>query len=628
MNGKSTGSVGVIFFILLFFAPENARSANPVVSLFGPETNEGGLVGVSAQGLVGVLLDEIPQHDRDRIARQLTRQSVAFWISRARDQMRLMNFRLAFRQSFYSLPRKQLPLPPEKVWRIKLTSKPYRKQIGRHDFVLIRYQFNSVVVAPKRSPGDSEPRLRLVGGRWAEAFVLPVDPELLFQRTRFACVNESEFPPSSVDSEEMASFYDQTCDVQSELSNRACHQTELPAGSCENALKAKVGVSKTLLVFVRLPWNRRVAHQYSVGVVTNPNGPDLQVFKDEFRANRLIYRYIDQKSCTITEKCVGGTGWRRLLQFSTADENTGTKDLDIGHVDYFLEGRENPLQAHHVFEYSACHNHYHFTHYGQFSFGDAIVSKRGFCLQSTNRVANRITSPLSHDYGDCRHQGVAPGWVDEYKAGLECQWIDVTEIDTSRNPVTRNLTFISNPDGFLCEGEYLKDETGNQIWERTNFKTTRGEPVDRPQCSFFPNWFSNNTDFYSVTLPVSGEGYLTTACAHGEIGPLRNCGFEYQGVSSCNAGTVVKETCSSPKEPQVVRICEGSVRLNSGTACKTEDALANVIVDAGETKFSFKCPTAKDSTEPGGLYSSYKGALSFSNTSPEKIVCISKHMAE
>jgi hypothetical protein len=81
---------------------------------------------------------------------------------------------------------------------------------------------------------------------------------------------------------------------------------------------------------------------------------------------------------------VGGSGWRRLLQFSSVNWNTGKVTLDIGAVDYLLSGEGGgDLAKHNIYELSECHGHYHFMHYGSFTFGDENVttsSKRGFCL--------------------------------------------------------------------------------------------------------------------------------------------------------------------------------------------------------------------------------------------------------
>src|SRR5262249_34708811 len=158
-------------------------------------------------------------------------------------------------------------------------------------------------------------------------------------------------------------------------------------------------------------------------------GADMQVVEREFRENRIIYRYIEPNACEVQEKCVSGTGWRRLLQFSTTDENIGNRTLDIGAVDYYLSGSQTLNDKYHIFEYSSCHQHYHFTHYGEFALGtnghnEATTSKRGFCLQATDRFSNHEQSPLHNPYGGCDYQGVEVGWVDQYKAGLPCQWID------------------------------------------------------------------------------------------------------------------------------------------------------------------------------------------------------------
>ena len=115
------------------------------------------------------------------------------------------------------------------------------------------------------------------------------------------------------------------------------------------------------------------------------------------------------------------------------------------------------------FEYSECHHHFHFTHYGDFYYADeALTAKMGFCLVSTERTSNnelQFHSILPYD--SCTFQGVAVGWADQYKIGPECQWVDVTHIDTTRRPVTELLSFSSNPDGFLCEGESSTRQSGS-----------------------------------------------------------------------------------------------------------------------------------------------------------------------
>ncbi len=594
----------------------------------------GALITVSMPSTVGVLLDEIPADDRDRVAAAILAKPTDFWVTRADQQIKLTAYHLVFRAVFYPDGfRQQLPLPPESQWQITFaagdagdddggTAEPYRMTTtDGHDLVMVDYTLQTTVLTDQDSPGVSEPSLLGIGGIWNEPFTLPLDPEQLLQRTGYACMDEAEFPPNSVDSEETDSFYDWTCDVEPQLSANGCHYSALPQVSCLDALAANVGSISTQATFERVAWDPAVADQVRVGPITNDAGADLQIIQEEFQTHRVTYRYIPPDSCTLVEQCVGAPGWRRVLQFSTADKNTGTETVDIGAVTYFSEdggeaGATEP-ETHNAFEWSACHHHWHFTHYGEFDYGDGGAPgnhKRGFCLQSTTRALNIETSPTHNPYGDCSYQGIESGWGDEYKIGLDCQWIDVTNMDTSQAPFTSALQFTSNPDGFLCEGTPVLDDAGEQVWEPTQFKTEAGAVVDRPKCDFFPPWASNNHDQYDVTVPTSGNGYVTTPCALGEIGPVRNCGFTLQSnVLSCTPGAASTLKCSVPAgaRPQTVRVCESSIALDSGTACKFNESLGNGVVEAAadggvETvSIPFTCPAARDVLEVGGKYSVY-----------------------
>src|SRR5207237_9727274 len=95
------------------------------------------------------------------------------------------------------------------------------------------YQMSSVLLTDFASPGSSEPNLTKIGGVWDEPFVLPVDPEMLLQRTGFTCMDEEDFPFPSVDSEETDSFYDQDCDIEPTLTSVGqCHETRFVSQSC------------------------------------------------------------------------------------------------------------------------------------------------------------------------------------------------------------------------------------------------------------------------------------------------------------------------------------------------------------------------------------------------------------
>ena len=588
----------------------------------------GALTQATLTSTVGVLLDEFPAADRDAIAAKLVAKPDSFWTDRARRQAKLTGFRLVFRVNYYTEPKDALPIAPEENWQITRTSTPVRKTVNGHDLVVADYRLEATIVSDADSVGVSEPALATVGGTWDEPFTLPLDPELVFQRTRFACLNEGEFPQHSVDSEEVDSMFDDHCDVELSLSLTGCHQTELAPQSCVDTIDAKVGRVDAVLHFERLAYDRAVADAARIGEITTTTGADLTGIPAQFDTQRVIYRYIEPTSCTLEEQCVGGPGWRRLLQFTGSDKNVGAMPLDIGAIDYFMDGSvASQLIAHNVYEFSQCHGHYHFMHYGTFAFGDDphTNSKRGFCLQATNRFTNNEYGTLTNPYADCSNQGIGPGWGDEYRAGLECQWLDVTTVDTSGGAVTKDLTFTTNPDGFLCEGTLVTDAAGALVFDPTSFKTATGAAVDRPECDFTTAYADNNTDTTPATVPPPGEGYVTQPCTANQLGPLRNCALAKAPTPAltCNPGATSHLRCTVPagSAAQVVRACDFSAALNTGIPCTFQEALGNDLVVPGTaTSIAFRCPAAKDATEPGGKLSLYQGPA-FNDDAAAAVTC-------
>lgn len=590
-------------------------------------TDPGSLLDVEMQSQVGVLLDEVPASMRSRVAADLLAKPASFWIARAKRQIRLATYRLVFREFFYGPAKKQLPLPPESVWQVALVGNARRVVDANHDTVVVDYRLDTTILSDAASPAISEPKLAKIGGTWNEPFTFPIDPELLFQRTGYACMDEEDFPFNSVESEEVDTFYDQDCTVEHELSSQGCHQTVMPDQSCKQALIEHVGKIDTSMKFTRLAWDATLANSVRAGVTTSTEGADMQVYLPDFTQYRVEYKYFEPGSCELQEQCIGAPGWRRVLQFNSSDENTGNATLDIGAIDYYLTGEQTLNDLYNIFELHECHAHYHFTHYGAFSYaaqGAATTHKQGFCLQSTDRVANHELSPLHNPYGGCDYQGVSVGWVDQYKIGLPCQWVDVTDVDTSQGPVTAALSFESNPDGFLCEGTPVLDGDGNPVFEPTEFTNDDNETVYRPMCEFSQGWDSNNEHSYDATVPSPGESFVTLACDRGQVGPLRNCGFaKKKDRITCAAGAPAVLHCELPNggQPQVVRLCERSDALGTGLACRYEHAVANASVEAGAgLDIAITCPAARSATEPGGAVSLYVAPV-YDGDASAKVTC-------
>lgn len=575
----------------------------------------GALVSVSMTSSVGILLEDFPLASRSRLATAFAALPQAYWQERAKQQVRLATYRLIYRQYYYpaNSGRDSLPLTEPEAWTITLDpAGPTRTTVDGHDVVAWSYTMTTTLLSDEASPGTTEPNLATIGGTHTESFVFPVDPTLIFQRTGYACMDEDQFPPESVDEENAWEFYDDICGVEGPGS-QSCHLTlPLPNKSCNRAVRDEIGRVSADLVFERIAWDAALAASVRTGPVTVQDAPDLSVVTDGhlgLENNRIIYRYFPPGHCALVESCVGGSGWRRLLAFDSYDHNQGGQPIHIGEVDYAVEGLGSELIDHNVYELSACHNHYHFEYYGNFTFGSGTteLNKNGFCLESTGRISNNELSPLHTPYS-CELQGVSAGWGDLYAAGLTCNWVDVTAVNTSAGPVTKPLTFASNPDGFMCEGTLEKDASGNQVWEPTSFTAANGEPVDRPACDEAPGTSANDVGSVDVTLPAKG-GMLTQACTDAQtLGPRRNCGFTASAtLLSCTAGQSVTVSCTggTAAKPQVVRFCETSRALGAGVDCVHRDARANVVLEGVPTITTMQCPAARDAIEIGGQLAIY-----------------------
>jgi hypothetical protein len=578
--------------------------------------SEGALIQVSMESQVGVLLDEIPAAIRNQVAGEILSKPEAYWLALAQEQVRLTRNRLNFRNFVY--PGKgQLPLPPEELWSISLdSSEPERRTIQGHDLVMVGYTFSSTLLSDAGSPSQAEPALAEVGGVWQEPFVFPADPLLLLQRTGNACVNEGGFPPNSFDSENVSIFYDYSCAADSGGA-AGCHRTSLPRLSCREALEERVGEVETSMRFERLAWDSELADAVRVEAVSSLEAPDLMVVGEDLETNRIVYRYIEPDDCALLEGAIGDSGWRRLLQFDATVANIGGRPLEVGPV--VAEDLDN-----HVFTYNSCHDHFHYSNYGEFSLGSQDLpqnSKQAFCVQSTSRFSNNEATPLVHNYS-CRLQGIEAGWVDEYVAGLDTQWVDITDVDIPPEGLLAELTFTSNSDRFLCEGTAVLDENGEPVWEPSGFTTDEGEGINRPQCEFISDWEANNESSRDVFLSQRGS-FVSQPCMNGEFGPLRNCGFTElpEDDISCVPGTTVERTFSLEDSAgiQALRVCERSDALGSGLACAYEDALANILVGDDLSVVSFTCPQIRDVQGAEGGYALYTAPV-WPEDAPQAIV--------
>ena len=591
--------------------PKPAASVDALGDTAVVNADPGSMLALTMDSTVGVLLDEIPQSAQARAVAALEDKPESFWEDRARRQIEATGYRLIFRNLYFEPEEGKgiLPLPPVEKWVITFKGPAGLREIDGHKVWARDFRFASVLLGPADQAELADARLTAPGVAVEEDFVLPVDPEHILERTDFACMNEADFPPNSVDTENARSFFDDTCTGGTTVENDGCHLSfPIPDKDCAEAIRDHIGAVATKVRFERIAWDEATADAARHGQQL-PGVSELRAMPEGVADNRVVYRYFAPDSCAISEGCVGGAGWRRLLQFTATVQNLGAVDSAIGDV-----SPGTPPVTNRLVSMSECHGHMHFNHYGNFTFGAGgqhLGSKRAFCLESTWRYFNNEDTPFTHPY-TCSFQGTAAGWGDDYIAGLDCQWVDVTPVDTRDAPHTADLTFHVNPDRFLCEGTFITDAEGQMTFVETEFTNEAGEKESRIACEETEGAADNNVATASVTLPRGNGGMLTTPCARGQLGPKRNCGFSApsEGIT-CTPGETVTLSCTggSATEPGVARVCEGSNVLGT-IPCLFREALGSVTLTGAAVDVTVTCPAVRsaDIGEDGGLIGVYTGA--------------------
>lgn len=160
----------------------------------------------------------------------------------------------------------------------------------------------------------------------------------------------------------------------------------------------------------------------------------------------------------------------------------------------------------------------------------------------------------------------------------------------------------------ICEGNPILDSNQNLTWIKTDFTAVYSNiTVYKEACDFTPGYNKNNKD--QIMVHVGLKSLVTMVCnRHATISPRKDCGFklEYDNLV-CNPGLLTQlAVINVDKTNAVVRICESSKVLGISTQCEYVNMLANTIIKGGEENeaiINFICPSARSSTEPGGLYS-------------------------
>ncbi|XP_067104826.1 lysyl oxidase homolog 1 isoform X1 [Osmerus mordax] len=197
--------------------------------------------------------------------------------------------------------------------------------------------------------------------------------------------------------------------------------------------------------------------------------PDLVPDPNYVQASTYIQRaHMYSLRCAAEEKCLASSAYtsettdydvRVLLRFPQRVKNQGTADF-------------MPNRPKHTWEWHSCHQHYHsmdeFSHYDllEVSTGRKVAEghKASFCLEDT-------TCDFGHlkRYACTSHtQGLSPGCYDTYNADIDCQWIDITDIQ----PGNYILKLQVNPKYLVLESDFTNNVVRCNIHYTGRFVTT------------------------------------------------------------------------------------------------------------------------------------------------------------
>jgi hypothetical protein len=208
----------------------------------------------------------------------------------------------------------------------------------------------------------------------------------------------------------------------------------------------------------------------------DPRGcPDLLPNAARHRAFYIVDRTFAQTDCAVQEGLVS-PGKRTLLRFATEVANVGPGDLNVG----------RPSDRPDLFEWSACHQHFHFSGFAYYrlwsepqfriysaardanpdipspaliaslGLGPLTGGKRAFCLEDTLRY---LPGNLGGPKYTCENQGIQKGWTDIYGNQVDGQWIDVTGV----SPGDYTLEVEVNPNRLIEERSYANNAQTRQM---------------------------------------------------------------------------------------------------------------------------------------------------------------------
>ena len=241
---------------------------------------------------------------------------------------------------------------------------------------------------------------------------------------------------------------------------------------------------------------------------SDKSAPDLNGTPDLIVSDMLGQQWVVREEnlpanfCSVIE---GGVtpGIRKIIRFTVTTPNIGDADIFIGDPNVHVAADDG------LYEFSTCHNHYHFKNYTLYQLIDPNsgfvwrAAKHGFCMLDTDpasmsvydqSILNNMQPPGPNFYLSCGrvgipgNQGISHGWADTYRFFLGGQYF-VLDGGDGQAPVPAGDYILR----ITVDPPYAPDKKGNC----PRFK----DPVTGLCHQFQESNYANNSREVIVQIP-------------------------------------------------------------------------------------------------------------------------------
>ncbi len=305
-----------------------------------------------------------------------------------------------------------------------------------------------------------------------------------------------------------------------------------------------------------------------------PAGPDLTIVQSAIQ-NSLEIREEFATNCMVEEGCMNGYGTRTVLAFDTHIKNIGDMDYYIG------TPANNPDQ----FSFQNCHGHAHYEGYAEYVLytmngqNIPIGHKNGFCVMDLE-----CSDGGTAQYG-CGNMGITRQCGDIYSRALDCQWIDITDLDTAEYILAVKVNWDQSPDAL---GHYESNYQNN--WAQVCVRISEMNGIKSftliPNCSPF---FDCAGVMYG-NAQLDCEGNCNGSAKRGDLdvnGLANNTDVElYLDHSVKN--NLNSTTCNDLSADGKIDVWDAGLLMNclqNGASNNSECIFPNSIVNTQQTVF-------------------------------------------